>query len=134
MRKLPELYEQGYAATDVADGIAMFYEPGDIPLDGFPQPRSANAVNGLGFEEETFQHDNLLFSWLKRTLSPLRPAKLCGRNNRWAPHPIRLEPGPPVTQHRREPSHNTLALECPQHVQKRLLREADLGRCRSEGT
>ena len=52
--ELPELYKDGYPTMDVAGGIALFGEPRDVSLDGFSQPRAANAVDGLGFEEIVF--------------------------------------------------------------------------------
>src|SRR2546430_28718 len=58
--KLSELHQNWNTAKHIPGCVASLVQPGDVLLNRLADPRSTDAVDRIGSDEITLQHDNLL--------------------------------------------------------------------------
>ena len=58
-REFPEVPQDRHAVEDIPRGVALLGEPGDVALDGLPDPRGPYLIEGLRTNEVPLQHRQL---------------------------------------------------------------------------
>src|SRR2546427_4428564 len=58
-REFPEVPQDRHAVEDIPRGVALLGEPGDVALDGLPDPRGPDLIEGLRTNEVPLQHRQL---------------------------------------------------------------------------
>src|ERR1700735_2020960 len=73
--EISELHQNRNAAQNATCRIARLVQRGRVKFDVLTEPAPHDPVDGLGLEEEAFQHDNLhseIRRWRVRSVCPSR--------------------------------------------------------------
>src|SRR6516225_5351502 len=77
-REFSESHQDRDTTTDGSSGILPLSQPGDVLLDGPADPRGSDPIDGVGADEEAFQHGQPPFWVGPREVIFSGSATLCG--------------------------------------------------------